>query len=185
MNTRIPHSRHASHGSDPLRQMQADWDNLNRRVGRRASHRLLRPVPAARAALRRHRWQVFLHWLLVLCGLLAVVLSWATLWRYTAYCPQATVAALLLLAVSLLATGASLRAAILVSSWRQPSLPRHHLLRTATATLTLLLVFPCVSHGTLGDDLVISQSFASPLDHTLRAESIQTVNNIFDAYEEQ
>lgn len=53
----------------------------------------------------------------------------------------------------------------------------HYLPQMSTIIVAMLLVFPFVSEGQLGDGFVITQSAASPFDYAARVETIQTIDN--------
>ncbi len=129
---------------DPtIQQLQTLWDGLGRQVSLALARCAARPLLSAasfRAALRRHRRQVALQWLITLCNLLVVPVWGSLLSRYTAFCPEAKTAILLLLPFILFNVADSLRAMLLTSRMRRPAPPLSHTLRTATITIALLLI---------------------------------------------
>lgn len=173
---------------DPtMQQLQTLWDGLDRQVSLALARCAARPLLSAasfRAALRRHRRQVALQWLITLCNILVVPVWGILLSRYTAFCPEAKTAILLLLPFILFNVADSLRALLLTSRMRRPAPPLSHTLRTATITIALLLLVPYTSYGQLGDGLVITQSDTHPLNHSARSQSIQTVTDILSPHEQ-
>ncbi len=166
-------------GGQTLEEMQDLWDELNRRVGSILFRHRAQPYrvdPALRQAIRRHRRQVATHWLLTACSLFAVVYWAFAMTEYTT-CTQVTAAALLLETVFILATAYSLQATRQALRWEEPLLLNHYLPQMSTIIVAMLLVFPFVSEGQLGDGFVITQSAASPFDYAARVETIQTIDN--------
>ena len=153
---------------DPtMQQLQTLWDGLDRQVNLALARCAARPLLSAaafRAALRRHRRQVALQWLITLCNLLVVPVGGILLSRYTTFCPEAKTAILLLLPFILFNIADSLCALLLTSRIRRPAPPLSHTLRTAT--IALLLLVPYTSYGQLGDGLAITQS---DRNHLLKA----------------
>ena len=165
-----------------LEELQAHWDELNRRVeGIIARHNAqpYRVKPELLQAIRRHRRQVAAHWLLAACSLFAT-LYWAfAMSRYTT-CSQVTVAAVILEGFFLLVTAYCLHTALKTHRWEEPALFNHYILQMSTIILAMLMMFPLLSYGQLGDGLVVTQSAASPFDYTSRAETIQSIDNILN-----
>ena len=165
-----------------LEELQAHWDELNRRVEAIIARHNAQPYrvkPELLQAIRRHRRQVAAHWLLAACSLFAT-LYWAfAMSRYTT-CSQVTVAAVILEGFFLLVTAYCLHTALKTHRWEEPALFNHYILQMSTIILAMLMMFPLLSYGQLGDGLVITQSAASPFDHTSRAETIQSIDNILN-----
>ncbi len=165
-----------------LEELQAHWDELNRRVEAIIARHNAQPYrvkPELLQAIRRHRRQVVARWLLAACSLFATV-YWAFAMAVYTTCTPVTAAALLLEAVFILVTAYCLHTALKTHRWEEPALFNHYILQMSTIILAMLMMFPLLSYGQLGDGLVITQSAASPFDHTSRAETIQSIDNILN-----
>ena len=165
-----------------LEELQAHWDELNRRVeGIIARHNAqpYRVKPELLQAIRRHRRQVVARWLLAACSLFATV-YWAFAMAVYTTCTPVTAAALLLEAVFILVTAYGLHTAVRANRWEEPVLLNHYIPQMSTIIVAMLMMFPLLSYGQLGDGLVITQSAATPFDHTSRAETIQSIDNILN-----
>ena len=165
-----------------LKDLQTDWERLNHRVAKRTAHgkgRLLHASPELIRTLRHHRLKTTFYWIMTVCCLL-MTLQWTFSMHIYTTCPQVTTAALVLETVFILVTGYSFAAAIKTTKWQQPVLLNNYIPQMLTIAIAMLLVFPTVSFGQLGDGLVISQYGRSALNHTARLDAIHTVNNVLN-----
>lgn len=166
---------------DAMLELQTLWDGLCQEVSDSLANnpvRLRRVKPEFFHILRHHRWKVVAHWLLTVCCLFAAVYWAFTMVEYTT-CLQVT-AAHLLEGIFILVAAYSLLATIRAHQWKETMILNNYIPQMATIVVAMLLLFPFVTHGQMGDGLVITQSGFSPFNHAARVGTIQTIDNILN-----
>lgn len=160
-------------------EIQSIWDKHSRQVDEILAHRgepLMRPNAEFFRVMQRRWLRIALSGLLSCCSLFVAVYGMCTLWKYAT--PTLVAVVVLLLVVFVMVAVPSIYVTIVAYESKSSQLAMRYLVQITMVVAVTVLLFPFLSHGQLGDGLVMTQCYASALDHMSRVETIQVINNI-------